>query len=127
MATPTADRPPVTGSNPQGPGVSDPAAANGVVPAEWPGQAADTIVETIDKVRHKTTRPALVAARAVVYGLVAAVVGSIALIALLVGTIRLADNYLPGNIWTTYAALFAVLSLAGLAALRKANQPAPRT
>jgi hypothetical protein len=116
MASPTAERPVVSG----------PAAPNGVVPPEWPARAADTIVDTVDKVRDKTTRPALVAARAVVYGLLAVVVGSVALISLLVGVIRVADNYLPGNIWIIYAALFAVLSLAGLVSLRKANQPAPR-
>jgi hypothetical protein len=117
MASPTAERPVVSGS----------ASPNGIVPPEWPAQAADTIVDTIDTVRDKTTRPALVAARAVVYGLLAVVVGSVALISLLVGVIRLADNYLPGNIWIIYAVLFAMLSLAGLFALRKANQPAPRT
>ncbi|CAN5857686.1 hypothetical protein BH23ACT2_BH23ACT2_20610 [soil metagenome] len=116
MASPTAERP----------AGSAPAAPDGVIPAEWPAQATDTIVETIDKVRDKTTRPALVAARAVVYGLLAAVVGSVGLIMLLVGTIRLADNYLPGNIWTIYAALFVVLSAGGLVALRKASQPAAR-
>ena len=50
----------------------------GVIPAEWPAQAADTIVDTIAKVRDKTTKPAIVAARAIVYGLIAAVLSSLA-------------------------------------------------
>ena len=45
--------------------------STGMIPAEWPVQAADKIVETIATVRDKTTKPALTAARGLVYGLVA--------------------------------------------------------
>ena len=47
--------------------------SGGMIPDEWPAQAADTIVDTIAKVRDKTTKPAIVASRAIVYGLIAAI------------------------------------------------------
>ncbi len=114
MAPPTADRPSDPG----------PPARPGVVPADWPAQAADTIVETVDKVRDKTTRPAQIAARAVVYGLLAVVVGSIAVVLLLIGLIRALDNWAPGEIWTKYTGIGALFIVAGIWALRRANQPA---
>lgn len=96
-----------------------------MIPAEWPAQAADTIVDAIGKVRDKTTKPAIVAARAVVYGLIAAVVGTVALILLLVLIVRMWANWAPGHVWVIYAIFFAVFSGAGLFLLRKANAPAP--
>jgi phage-related minor tail protein len=94
-----------------------------MIPAEWPAQAADTIVETIGKVRDKTTKPAIVAARALVYGLLAAMVGLAAFALFLIGLVRVL-SYLPGNIWTVYAGFAAVFVLGGILMLRKANRPA---
>lgn len=95
-----------------------------MVPAEWPAQAADAVVDTISKVRDKTTKPALTAARALVYGIIVAVVGSVAATLLLILLIR-ALSYLPGNIWTVYLALSLVFGLTGISLLRKANRPLP--
>jgi hypothetical protein len=96
-----------------------------VIPAEWPAQAADTIVDTIAKVRDRTTKPALLAARAVVYGVVAGVVGTVAFFLLLVLIVRLYDVYVPGPVWPIYAFFAVVFSILGLVALRKANAPKP--
>lgn len=100
----------------------------GMIPGEWPSQAADKIVETIATVRDKTTKPALTAARAVVYGLLAAIVGTVAVVLLLVLFVRLAANYLPlpgpqGTVWPIYTALAVVMIGAGLVLLRRANRP----
>lgn len=105
------------------PGPSGPPSSNGVIPAEWPAQAADTIVDVIDKVRDKTTRPALTAARAVVYGLLGAIVGTAAAILALVLVIRLYDNYVPGNVWPLYAALGLIFLAVGVLLLQRANRP----
>lgn len=94
-----------------------------MIPAEWPAQAADTVVDVIGKVRDKTTRPIQVAARALVYGLVAAVVAGIALVLALVVLIRVLDNYVPGPVWYIYLALSVVFTIAGIVLIRKANQP----
>lgn len=95
----------------------------GVIPAEWPAQAADTIVDTIAKVRDKTTKPALLAARGLVYGLVAAVIGSVAFFLVLVMIVRLWANYVPGHVWVIYAIFAVVFSTGGFVLLRKANAP----
>lgn len=102
-----------------------PTDTNGLIPSEWPAQAADVIVENIGKVRDKTTKPAITAARALVYGLIAAIVGVVTLVLLLVFIARLYDNYVPGNIWPLYAALAVLMIGLGLVALKKANAPAP--
>jgi hypothetical protein len=96
---------------------------DGVIPAEWPAQAADTIVDTIAKVRDKTTKPALLAARGLVYGLVAAVIGSLAFFLVLIMIVRIWANYVPGHVWVIYAIFAVVFSTAGFVLLRKANQP----
>ncbi|MBX3283998.1 MAG: hypothetical protein R2746_03795 [Acidimicrobiales bacterium] len=104
-----------------GPSGSNP---NGMIPADWPVQAADKIVETIATVRDKTTRPALVAARAVVYGLLALVVGTIAFVVVITLLVRLYDVYVPGNVWPIYAVLAVAFGGGGLVLLKKANGPA---
>lgn len=95
----------------------------GVIPAEWPAQAADTIVDTIAKVRDRTTRPVLLGARALVYGLVAGVVGTIAFFLLLLMIVRWYDVWAPGPVWPIYAFFAVVFTGVGLFALRKANAP----
>ncbi len=105
---------------------SRPAESDGVIPAEWPAQAADTIVDTIAKVRDKTTKPALVAARAAVYGILIAVVGTVALILFLVLAVRLWGNYVPRGVWTIYAILAVLFAAAGVMLMRKAARPSPK-
>ena len=101
-----------------------PSSHKGVVPQEWPAQAADTIVDTIAMVRDRTTKPALVAARGLVYGLIAAVIGSVTLFLLLVLVTRVWANYFPGDVWILYAILGVAFTIGGLIFLRKANRPA---
>lgn len=108
-------------------GPSGPPSSNGVIPAEWPTQAADTIVDTIGKVRDRTTKPAIVAARGLVYGLLGLVVGSVALVLLLVLIVRIYDNYSPIGVWLLYAVLAALMIGAGTWLLKKANSPAKPT
>ena len=84
-----------------------------VIPAEWPAQAADTVVDVIGKVRDKTTRPALIA-----------VVASIALVLFLIVLIRVLDNYVPGPVWWIYLGLAVVFTITGIVLIRKANSPA---
>ena len=98
---------------------------SGMVPADWPAPAADTVVDVIGKVRDKTTRPAIIAARSLVYGLVAAVVAGIAVVLFLVVLIRILDNYVPGPVWWIYLGLGVVFTLAGIILIRIANRPGP--
>src|SRR3954471_12233871 len=98
---------------------SDP---SGVIPAEWPAQAADAIVETIGKVRDKTTKPVITAARAAVYGMLAGVTAFVCLILVIALSFRIFANYAgEENLWIAY--LGCGLSFVGLGAwfIAKAN------
>ncbi|MCU1455398.1 MAG: hypothetical protein JWN46_3544 [Acidimicrobiales bacterium] len=104
-----------------------PAAAStgGVLPDQWPSQVADAIVDVVGKVRDRTTGPAITAARAVVYGLVAAVLGGIGLVLLCILTVRILANYIPGDVWTVYIGLGVLLTAAGLWSWSRAFAQAP--
>lgn len=109
-------------------GTTGPSNAGGMIPSEWPSQAADKIVETIGTVRDKTTKPALTAARGLVYGLLAAIVGTVAVVLLLVLVVRIAASYAPmpgdqGTVWPIYTFLAVLMILGGLFLLKRANQP----
>jgi hypothetical protein len=94
--------------------------------------AADRIESAVTKVRDTTTTRLVVAARALVYGLVAAVLGVAVLLLLAIAAIRILDVYLanlhwaglnthPGrSVWVADALLGGILTLPGLFLLRKA-------
>jgi hypothetical protein len=93
-----------------------------LIGGDWPQQAADTIERVITGVRRKTTGPAIVASRALVYGIVAATFGLAALVLLVVAAIRAVDALLPT--WGVHLAFGGLFSLAGLVLLRFAHRPA---
>ncbi len=81
---------------------------------DWPAQATDAIVRTVEAVRDRTTGPALTIARAIVYGLLAAIVGVAAVILLTVFGVRLLDAYLPDSVFGESHVWAAYLLLGGL-------------
>jgi hypothetical protein len=95
-----------------------------VLSGEWPVQAADAIVQGVDTLRDKTTGPAQKAARGVVYGLLAAVLGTMVAILLVVGFVRLVDSLVglfmdPPRIWLTYLIVGVVFTSAGALVFRR--------
>ncbi len=78
---------------------------------EWPIQAVDRIESVIGGVRRKATGPAIVASRALVYGLVALMFVAIAGILLLIAVLRGLDALLPT--WAVQMIIGGVLSLVG--------------
>jgi succinate dehydrogenase/fumarate reductase cytochrome b subunit len=102
-------------------------------PDEWPAQAADTIVRVVGSVRDKTTGPAVTAARGAVYGLLAAILATTALVlasvlavrALAIGVdalLGLGDADKAGrSVWIAHALVGLAMTLAGLWAWRKAR------
>jgi hypothetical protein len=95
--------------------------------ADLPRKAADAVQLVVDTIRDKAVRPAILATRAVVFGLVVValvvvlvVVGSIALL-------RLFDVYVFGHrVWLSYIVIGGALTLVGLAAwTRRTARPSP--
>jgi H+/Cl- antiporter ClcA len=77
-------------------------------------KALDTIDTVVATVNDKAVRPVIVAARAVVFGIIIGVVGLAALILLSIGFLRLVNDYVTGHhVWIAYLALGAIFSGAG--------------
>ena len=103
---------------------------------DWPAQAADTIVRVVGEVRDRTTGNAITAARAVVYGIIAAVLGTVALVLAcillargLVIVVNLVldgvDQDRPGRAnWITDVILGLGFALGGLVLWKKATSAA---
>jgi hypothetical protein len=77
-------------------------------------RALDTIDTVVATVNDRAVRPAIVAARAVVFGLIAAVIGSVALLLAGIGLVRLlTDDAFGHHVWITYFALGGLLTVLG--------------
>jgi hypothetical protein len=98
---------------------------------DWTAEAADRIEAVVTTVREKTTVPIQKVGAAVVYGLVAAVLGTMALVLLVVGLFRL-HVYLPFHpegrrVWVTDVALGAIfVVLGGLLWRKRTARPGDR-
>jgi hypothetical protein len=100
--------------------------------SDWPAQAADTIERVVGSVRDKTTGPAITAARWVVYGTFAAVVGTVVAVFSAIGAVRLLDVYLPDALvgddhtWLAHLIVGSVFALVGaLLWSRRSAAPEP--
>lgn len=107
------------------PGAAAPPQAGGAGNHEpdWTDQVTDLVVETVDKVRDRTTGPVLNVAHASVYGLVAAVVVVPVLIALFVGLFRLLNWAVPGDVWISYAIVAGLMLVSGWVLWSKRERP----
>ncbi len=75
-------------------------------------RALDTIDTVVATVNDRAVRPAMVAARGVVFGIIIAVVGLVVLILLGVGAVRLLSAYtypFDHKVWITYLLLGSLL------------------
>ena len=115
---------PVTVDDPTAPAAPR-GVGGGVLEGDWPVRAADTVERVVDTVRSKTTGPAIVASRAVVYGVVGAVLAIIAVTLSVAALIRVLDAYLPRGVWLPYVILGTVLGLTGALLWRKRRQRRP--
>ena len=68
---------------------------------DWTVQAADRIEGIVASIHDKTTVPLTTAARAVVYGILAAFAGGTALVLFAIIAVR-ALNFLPGDVWVAH-------------------------
>ncbi|MGH9039176.1 MAG: hypothetical protein ACRDZ3_02995 [Acidimicrobiia bacterium] len=93
-----------------------PAGAVSLHPAEpdWTAQVADAIDNAVSTVRDKTVVPAQKLVRAVVAGLLAGVLASVALVLLAIGAFRVLSVYLPEDVWAADLVLGGIFTVAGL-------------
>lgn len=93
---------------------------------DWPAQAADMVVTTVDAVRERTTGTILSIARVAVFGLLAVVLGLVVIVMTLVLLVRLLDEILPSSVWLPYLVLGLASLLSGFLVFRK-RHPAGST
>jgi hypothetical protein len=79
-------------------------------------RALDTIDTVVATVNDKAVRPAIVAARGIVFGIIIAIVGLLVAILLGVGFVRLLTAYtvpFDHKVWITYLVLGSLLCVGG--------------
>lgn len=94
---------------------------------DWTTETADRIESVVTAVRDKTTVPVQKAAAVVVYGLVAGLLGTMAVILLVIGLLRL-HVYLPWHpegrrVWITDVVLGAIIVVVGGLLWRRRTAP----
>lgn len=103
---------------PQPGDVQSPAVPDG---QDWTVQAADAVERLVGGLRDKTAVPLTVVARALVFGLLAAVMAVTTLVLVVAGLLRAVDVYLPGEVWSAHLLLGGILTVLGGLLLRKAS------
>ncbi len=91
--------------------------------ADWTADLLDRLDHVIEVVRSNTTDRLVRIARLLVFGLIAAVVGVMALILLLIAAIRVLDVVLPRTVWLPDVVLGAIFLGAGLFLWSKRTAP----
>src|SRR5207253_791589 len=86
---------------------------------DWTVRAADTVDSVVSVARDKAVVPATTVSRVLVYGLLAAIVGTMTLTLLAVGVVRLLVAYLPFDpvyrrVWAAEAIVGGIFLLPGL-------------
>ncbi len=94
-------------------------AGNPLTDPNWAAEFTQTIVKSIDKVRNRTTKPIVMIARGLVFGILIAFLGMMALVLLLVGLSRGLINLLEWPfdhdtaVWMSHLILGSLLILSG--------------
>jgi len=81
---------------------------------DWAVQTADTIERLVETVRSNTSDRLVSVARLIVFGLLAAILGTIALVLFCIFLVRILDSYIPGGVWVVYLVLGGLFTLGGL-------------
>jgi hypothetical protein len=114
-------------ATPGDPEAPPPGRAAAEAAAELPRKAADAVQLVVDTIHDKAVRPAILATRAAVFGLVVAALATLLVVVGSVAVLRLFDVYVFGHrVWLSYIVLGGSLTLAGLVAwTRRAARPSP--
>jgi len=112
------DAPQGAAARPTAGGPAEVTAANGAAASsepDWTVQVTDLVVDSVDKVRARTTGPILDISRGSVHAVVALMLLVPVLAVALVGLVRLLNWAIPGDVWFVYAGLGTIFVLAGVA------------
>ena len=91
---------------------------------DWTTELLDRLDHYIDLVRSNTTDRLVKIARLLVFGLIAAIVGSMAGVLGLIALVRILNVILPREVWLPYVVLGAIFLTAGLFLWSKRTAPA---
>lgn len=100
---------------------------NPLTDPNWAAETTDTVVRIVDNVKSKTTKPAVMAARGLVFGILAAFLGLFALVLFLVGLTRGLQAALDvafdhdRSVWISYLIVGGLISIVGMLLFRKRN------
>ncbi len=94
---------------------------------DWAVHAADTVERVVGSIRDKTSVPLTTVARALVYGLIAAVMALVIAVLVAIALVRAIDVLTgQGNVWIAHFAVGGIFTLTGGFLLRKATASTPR-
>jgi hypothetical protein len=102
-------------------------AGNPLTDPDWAANTTDTVVRLVDNVKSKTTKPAVMAARGLVFGFLAIFLGLFAIVLLLVGLTRGLQAVIEPftdqgrAVYISYFLVGGMLSIFGLLLFRKRN------
>src|SRR4051794_9530395 len=86
-----------------------------VASEDWTVRVADTLESTIGSVHDKAVVPVTRVARWIVYGTLAAILGTMALVLFIIMSIRAFVNYVPPHkVWVADLAVGGIFVIAGL-------------
>ncbi|MEO1057869.1 MAG: hypothetical protein AAFY28_13235 [Actinomycetota bacterium] len=100
---------------------------NPLTDPNWPRETTDTIVEFVGTVREQTTTKVVYAARAVVFGLIAAIVGMFTAVLVVIGLLRGVQALFdlgvssPRAVYLSYFTVGGIFCLVGAFLFRKRN------
>ena len=104
--------------------------ANPLTDPNWANETTDTVVRLVGNIRDKTTTPLVYAARGLVFGIIAVLLGVFAVVITLVMVTRGAHEVLNNwfsrdqSVYLSYLAVGTIVSLIGLWLFRKRNADA---
>ena len=90
---------------------------------DWVTQVVSLVDRTVGTVRDKTTRPVAGVARALVWGLMAVLLGAVAVVLGLIAAHRLIVILTGGRAYLAHLLLGIILIAIGLFAMRKRHAP----
>lgn len=80
--------------------------------SDWTDQVTDLVVDSVDKVRARTTGPILEVSKGIVYAVVALLIALPVLLLAVIGTIRVLTLFIPA--WSVYLGFGIILVLVGV-------------